>query len=384
MKRLSLFGCTGSIGTQTLEVVRAFPGQFDIVALSANKNVDLLRKQIAEFRPKFVSVGSVEDASRLLSEFPFLEATQGEQGLVQMGKLDVDLSIMAITGFAALAPTFEAVKASKTVALANKESLVVAGRLLKAEVARSGCKLLPIDSEHNGLFQLLDCFSDKQVPGKQVETLVLTASGGPLLRRPELPLSEVTPEIAVKHPNWSMGAKISVDSATLMNKGLELVEASLLFEVPGDRIEVWVHPQSIVHAAIWLTDGTCLAQMGKPDMRAAIAHTLSHPERLSNVIPRLTLAQMSNLEFLPPDEKRFRCLALARQALGQGDGYLVALNAANEVAVAEFLARRLSFDRIPGVVERTLEKGWPAKVGEVSEIFELDGTARRVASSYLV
>jgi 1-deoxy-D-xylulose-5-phosphate reductoisomerase len=378
MKRLSLYGSTGSIGTQTLDIVRAFPDKFEVVALSAGKNIAVLRGQIQEFRPRLVCVMQESDLQILNREFPGVEFCFGETGLAQMARLDVEISVMAIVGFAALTPALEAAKHSKVLALANKESLVVAAALVKEAVKKSGCKLLPVDSEHNGLFQLLE-----GVPREQVQTLVLTASGGPLLKKPELAMRDVTPEIAVRHPNWSMGPKISVDSATLMNKGLELVEASLLFDVPSKDIEVWIHPQSIVHSAIWLVDNTCLAQLGKPDMRAAIGHTLAYPERLPAVIPKLGLDKMSNLEFLAPDNDRFPCLSLARNALQAGEGSLVALNAANEVAVSAFLERRLRFDQIAVVVQATLDKAWSRKLTGVEAILEIDLAARQVASSFL-
>jgi len=377
MKNISVFGSTGSIGTQTLDIVRAFPGSFQVVGLSAGRNTELLLRQMEEFRPKVVCVQQPQDVAALKARFPAVEYLSGPEGLVQMAKLQVDVCVMAIVGFAALAPTLEAARSAKSLALANKESIVVAGSLLLPEVEASGCKLLPVDSEHNGLFQLLE-----GVKREQVDTIVLTASGGPLLRRPELALEAVTPEIAIRHPNWNMGPKISVDSATLMNKGLELVEASFLFDYPGSRIEVWIHPQSIVHAAVWLVDGTCLTQLGKPDMRAAIGHTLAYPERLPKVIQKLGLDQMAKLEFLPPDETRFPCLRLARQALESGPGSLIALNAANEIAVCAFLEKRISFPKIPQIVEEVLGQSWPAKVENLGQTVEIDVAARRAASSF--
>ena len=293
MKGICVLGSTGSIGTQTLSIVSDFPDKYQVLSLSAGKNITLLKEQIRKFRPQFVSVQSPETITELKKEFPSVTFEEGEAGhKACVNVKGVEIVIVGIVGFAALAPTLEAIRLGKTIGLANKESLVVAGALMKKALRESSATLIPVDSEHNALFQLL-MGREK----REIATIVLTASGGPLLRRPELPLKEVTPEIAIKHPNWNMGPKISVDSATLMNKGLELIEAHFLFDFPEKQIEVWVHPQSIVHGAVWFNDNTCLAQLNKPDMRASIGFSLSYPERLPGVIPKLTLTEMSQLEF---------------------------------------------------------------------------------------
>jgi 1-deoxy-D-xylulose-5-phosphate reductoisomerase len=375
VKRIAVLGSTGTIGHNTLELVRAFPEKFEVVALGAGRNLGLLREQIRAFRPAFVTVQEQVDRDTLAREFPELELGWGGEGLeTAVSDARVDVVVVGIVGFAALAPTLRAIRARKTVALANKESLVVAGSLLRQEVATSGATVIPVDSEHNALYQLLQ----GRPPG-EVDTLVLTASGGPLLRRPELPLAEVTPEIATRHPNWKMGPKISVDSATLMNKGLELIEAHFLFDVPSTRIEVWVHPQSIVHGAIWLTDNSCLAQLSKPDMRSSIGYAMAYPERLAAPIPRLGLSEMARLEFLEPDLVRFPALGLAREALEAGPSSLVALNAANEVAVEAFLNGRILFPDIPATLSEVLEGHQSLTVSSLDTVFQLDSDARREA-----
>lgn len=376
MKGLAILGSTGTIGANTLAVVDQFPEKFRVVSLAAGRNVDVLREQVRRYRPEVVSVLDAEDARGLATEFPgtrFLWGQDGNAACIESS--DVDIVVMGIVGFAALRPTLVAVRARKTVALANKESLVVGGSLLRAEIARSGATVIPVDSEHNALYQLL---LDR--PREDVATIVLTASGGPLLRRPELPLDDVTPAIAVAHPNWKMGPKISVDSATLMNKGLELIEAHFLFDYPQDRIEVWVHPQSIVHGAVWLTDNSCLAQLTKPDMRSSIGFALGYPERLGSVIPKLKMSELAKLEFFEPDTKRFPALSLARQALDAGPSHLVALNAANEVAVQAFLDGALLFTHIPSVISQTLDRHVPVALADLETIFSENTKARELAA----
>ncbi len=372
MKRLAVFGSTGSIGASTLELARRFPERLQVVALTAGKNVALLREQILEFSPRVVVVQDADDAVLLGREFPGLEVLHGQHGLVQCAGWDsIDIACQGIVGFAALEPTFELVRRGKAIALANKETLVVAGALLREELRRSASQCIPVDSEHNALFQLLE--------GKDrssVATVVLTASGGPFWRTPELDLSQVTPERAVAHPNWKMGPKISVDSATLMNKGLEVVEAHALFDIAPERIEVWIHPQSIVHGAVWFTDGTCQAQLSKPDMKASIAHALAYPERLPSAVEKLSLRQMANLEFAEPDTARFPCLDLPRQALAAGQSSLIALNAGNEIAVQAFLEKRIRFPQIASVLTELLQRHLTTPIGDLPAIHAADAEAR--------
>ncbi len=379
MKGIALLGSTGSIGTQTLSILSDFPGIYRVVSLSAGKNISLLKEQIKKFQPEFVSVQSEASLADLKKEFPNVTFSFGQEGNNQcVSHKGVEIVIMGIVGFAALSPTLEAIRLNKKIGLANKESLVVAGALMKSALKTSTATLIPVDSEHNALYQLLMGRSLKEIA-----SIVLTASGGPLLKRPELPLKEVTPEIAVKHPNWNMGPKISVDSATLMNKGLELIEAHYLFDAPEKQIEVWVHPQSIIHGAVWFTDNTCLAQLNKPDMRASIGFSLSYPERLSQVIPKLSLSEMARLEFQEPDEARFPCLRLAREALRHGETALVYLNATNEIAVQAFLDRKILFPDIPSLIERVLTQVKDQKLTHLSQIYEWDKQARELATGII-
>lgn len=378
LKGICVLGSTGSIGTQTLSIVDNFPDKFRVVALTAGRNIELLTEQIKKFRPQYVCVQSEEDLSKVRDQFPELEVGVGEAGLKTAVQGDgIHTVVVGVVGFAALTPTIEAIRLKRNIALANKETLVVAGSLLKKEIARSGARVIPVDSEHNALFQLLEG-RDRS----HVSTLVLTASGGPLLRRPEIPLNDVTPAIAVKHPNWKMGPKISVDSATLMNKGLELIETHYLFDVPSVRIEVWVHPQSIIHGAVWLTDNTCLAQLSLPNMKSAIGFAMHYPERLPQVIPKLSLKEMSQLEFLPPDEQRFRCLGLAREALDSGPSHLVVLNASNEIAVARFLEGSLLFSEIPALIGSLLEKHASIPINDLETVYDLDRQSRESAKKW--
>lgn len=371
-RRIAILGSTGTIGTNALRIVDQFPNLFRVTVLSAGKNAELVREQIHRYAPKFVCVQEDALCDSLKKEFPSIEFACGQSGLSQsVTREDVDVVVMGIVGFAALSPTIAAVRANKDIALANKESLVVAGSLLREELSRSTSRCIPVDSEHNALYQLLAGWDRKDVA-----TVVLTASGGPLLRRPELPLEEVTPEIAIAHPNWKMGPKISVDSATLMNKGLELIEAHYLFDFPSSKIEVWIHPQSIVHGAIWLEDNSCLAQLSKPDMRSSIGFAMGYPERLSAPIPKLNLKEMSKLEFYEPDEVRFPALKVCRLALESGPSHLICLNAANEIAVDAFLRNQLSFPGILRVVRESLESHKSAPVSSLEDVFHLDETAR--------
>jgi 1-deoxy-D-xylulose-5-phosphate reductoisomerase len=369
---IAVLGSTGTIGCYTLEVAGQFPDKIKVVSLACGKNIEKLKEQIQKFRPKVVSIESGERISELKNAFPGVEFAVGGEGIKACIDLaGVDTVVMGMVGFSALEPTLHAIRKGKRVALANKESLVVGGTLLQAELKNSSAELIPVDSEHNALFQLL--IGRKR---EEISSVVLTASGGPLLRKPELPLEDVTPAIAVKHPNWNMGPKISVDSATLMNKGLEVIEAHYLFGFPSKEIEVWIHPQSIVHGAIWFKDNSCIAQMTRPDMKCSIGYALGYPERLENVIPRFSMKEMANLEFLEPDLTRFPSLRLAREALSAGPSAVIALNAANEIAVDAFLKGQILFPDIPRVIQRVLDVETAQCVTTISDIFEIDSVAR--------
>lgn len=379
-KSICVLGSTGSIGTQTLDIVTRFPERYRVTALTAGRNIELLRQQIAEFRPQVVSVLTDADRALLSPEFPGVRFECGAAGVIAaLNESQAEIVVVGIVGFAALAPTMEAIRLGKRLALANKEALVVAGHLVKRELAKSRAELIPVDSEHNALFQLL-----QDQDRKKISRLVLTASGGPLLRRPEIPLEDVTPELAVRHPNWKMGPKISVDSATLMNKGLELIEACQLFDVTPEQVEVWIHPQSIVHGALWFEDNSCIAHLSRPDMRGAIGYALSYPDRIPEVMPKLSLQEMSKLEFLPPDEGRFPALRLAREAYHSGPAHLVTLNAANEVAVQAFLNGQLLFPEMASCIEAALNRQVNGSVDDIQGIEDLDASARKFATEWVM
>ena len=374
-----MLGSTGTIGTYTLDLVQAFPDQFEVVSLAAGRNRETLHKQILQFNPKTISVLNEKDAQWLKREFPKIEVGVGEEGLRSCIEAEgVEVVIVGIVGFAGLAPTLHAIRKNKLIGLANKESLVTAGSLLRKEMEKSQSVIVPVDSEHNALYQLL-----KGVSLEEVESVVLTASGGPFLKKPDLDLNEITPEMAVAHPNWKMGPKISVDSATLMNKGLEVIEAHFLFGFPESKIEVWVHPQSIVHGAIWLRDNTNLAQLSLPDMKSAIGYALSYPERLLSPIKKLSMEKMSQLEFFRPDTVRFPCLDLARKALREGQSHIVALNAANEVAVDAFLNRIILFSQIPHLIDATLQSFTGKPIAQLEDVFLIDEVSRELSRSLL-
>lgn len=366
MRGIAVLGSTGTIGTFTLEIAERFPEKFRIVSLVAGRNVALLREQIRKFNPRFVSLSAAEHLSSLQHEFPKTRFLTGREGIKEcIEQSEVQVVVNGIVGFAGLEPALFAIRANKILALANKESLVVAGALLREELEKSHAQLIPVDSEHNALFQLLE-----GRPLSDVDTLVLTASGGPFFKRPDLDFRSVTPEMAVKHPNWNMGPKISVDSATMMNKGLEMIEAHFLFSFPEEKIEIWVHPQSIMHGAVWLKDNSCLAQLTKPDMKSSIGFALSYPEKLDQVIPRFSFKEMHALEFYEPDEVRFPALRLAREALRAGTGHLIVLNAANEYAVGAFLEKKIGFHEIPVWVENALEAYQPYPIHSLEDVFE--------------
>ena len=343
MKGIAVLGSTGSIGTSTLKIVEQFPDEFRVVSMAAGKNFPVLRDQIRKFRPAFVSIQQDRFLPELSREFPKVAFGTGKEGVDACVLVaGVDIVVVGIVGLAAMSPALTAVRSGKVVALATKEVLVVAGSLFRNEIASSTSVLIPVDSEHSALFQLL-----QGRERSEVTSIVLTASGGPFLHMAGAALDRVTPEMAIQHPNWRMGPKISVDSATLMNKGLELIEAHFLFDFSEKDIEVWLHPQSIVHGAICLRDNSCLAQLCKPDMRCSIGYAMSYPKRLPDVIPKFGFSDLANLEFFEPDVRQFPALKLAREALNSGASHLVVLNAANDIAVESFLRGEIEFRRLP-------------------------------------
>jgi 1-deoxy-D-xylulose-5-phosphate reductoisomerase len=375
MKVLSLLGSTGSIGKSVLDVVRKFPDQYEVAGLAAGRNIDLLSQQMLEFSPKLVSVLDKAHGDRLKALLPAGCQTMivwGAEGAVQVATLDAaSMVISAIVGAAGLLPTLAAIEAGKNIGLANKETLVMAGKLVMSAVTRKGVQLLPVDSEHSAIFQALEAGRREDVA-----KIILTASGGPFLDKKAADLQDVTPEQALAHPNWSMGRKISIDSATLMNKGLEVIEARWLFDVPVDFIEVVVHPQSIVHSLVEFHDGSVVAQLGIPDMRIPIAYALSYPKRLPLSLKPLQLTRYGNLQFQEPDYERFPALALAFHALRQGGVMPAVLNGANEVAVEAFLGGRLSFPGIVATVAKVLEIVQNGSEDSLEDILDADVRAR--------
>ncbi len=378
MKVLSLLGSTGSIGMSVLDVVRQFPGQYAIAGLAAGRNIELLSRQALEFSPELVSVLDEEHAGLLKALLPVSyheRIVWGTEGTVQVATLDAaTMTISAIVGAAGLLPTLAAIEAGKDIGLANKETLVMAGKLVMAAARRKGIQLLPVDSEHSAIFQALEAGRKEDVA-----KIILTASGGPFLHKKAEELQQVTPDQALAHPNWNMGRKISIDSATLMNKGLEVIEARWLFDVSVDSIEVVVHPQSIVHSLVEFQDGSVVAQLGIPDMRIPIAYALSYPKRLPLALKPLQLSQCGNLQFHEPDYTRFPALPLAFHALRQGGVMPAVLNAANEVAVEAFLSGRLPFPGIVTTVARVLEKVQSGSEDSLADILAADASARTEA-----
>jgi 1-deoxy-D-xylulose-5-phosphate reductoisomerase len=378
MRRLTVLGATGSIGVSTLDVVARHPDRFEIVALSGHRQIDRLAEQCIAFAPRIAVVADADAAvalrERLAGRVP-TEVMHGVEALEMVAALpEVDTVMAAIVGAAGLRSALAAARAGKRILLANKESLVMSGDLFMREVSAHGATLLPIDSEHNAVFQ---CMPAKGREG--VRRILLTASGGPFRRTPIADLANVTPEQACAHPNWDMGRKISVDSATMMNKGLEVIEARWLFDTPADRIDVVIHPQSIVHSMVEYVDGSVLAQMGNPDMRTPIAHALAWPERIESGVGVLDLAAAADLVFERPDLDRFPCLKLAFDALRAGAGTPAVLNAANEVAVAAFLEHRLGFRAIADVIAATLDTLPDQPSSTLDEVFAADAAAREVA-----
>lgn len=388
VQTLTILGATGSIGASTLDVVARHPERYRVHALTAHQRVEALADLCRRFRPRHAVVGSARDAGRLQTELQGLgiEVGHGPEALAAVAAApEVDAVMAAIVGAAGLAPTLSAARRGKRILLANKESLVMAGELFMQACRDSGATILPIDSEHNAVFQCLPPGAQRResaLGGHGVRRILLTASGGPFRQYSLERMREVSPDQACAHPNWRMGRKISVDSATMMNKGLELIEAHHLFGLPSSRLEVVVHPQSVIHSLVEYLDGSMLAQLGNPDMRTPIAHALAYPERVDSGVSPLDLAAIARLDFEAPDPARFPCLRLAREALEAGSGAACVLNAANEIAVAAFLEEQIGFMQIADVVDHALQQlGSRPAPDSIDHAIALDAQARRAAGA---
>ncbi|MDB4787278.1 1-deoxy-D-xylulose-5-phosphate reductoisomerase [Flavobacteriales bacterium] len=376
---IAILGSTGSIGTQALDVVRAQPGRFRVEVLTAGRNADLLIAQALEFKPNAVAIADESQGQKVRDALweHDIKAYAGADAIAQLVEMDgIDIVLTALVGFAGLRPTMNAINAGKHIALANKETLVVAGGPVMEAARQKGVDILPVDSEHSAIFQCLA--GEFHNP---IEKLILTASGGPFRGRQKADLATVTREQALKHPNWDMGAKITIDSASLMNKGLEVIEARWLFDIPAERIEVVVHPQSIVHSGVQFEDGSIKVQMGLPDMKLPIQYALGYPQRLANTFPRFSFAEYPNLSFEQPDLQTFRNLQLAYDALAKGGSAPCVLNAANEIAVAAFLDGNVGFLEMSDVVEHALNTVEHVAQPDIEALFALDAAARKAAES---
>ena len=389
MKGLCILGATGSIGVSTLDVAARHPQLYKIVALTANTNIDDLFEQCLTHRPQYAVVvdeGKAEEFQQKISNSAVadIKVLAGAKALEEVATLDeVDSVMAAIVGAAGLLPSLAAAKAGKTVLLANKEALVMSGDIFMDAVTASGAHLLPIDSEHNAIFQCMPAHYKTGTDGKQVRRILLTASGGPFREMPIEQMADVTPEQAVAHPNWDMGKKISVDSATMMNKGLEMIEACLLFNMQPDQIQVVIHPQSVIHSMVDYVDGTVLAQMGNPDMRIPIAHAMAWPERFDSGAKPLNIFDVRRMDFEEPNLERFPCLRLAYKAINAGGTMPTVLNAANEIAVEAFLDRRIKFTDIPVIIEQCMDNIAVAVADTLEVILDHDQQARIVAKQII-
>jgi len=378
-KKISILGSTGSIGTQTLDVARNL--NIEVVGLAVDKNIDLLEKQIIEFKPSAVAVNDKELAKVLKEKVKDkdVQVYSGLEGIIKIATMDeADTVVTSMVGIAGLMPTIEAIKAKKNIALANKETLVTAGAIIMREAKKNGVNILPVDSEHSAIFQSL-MGNNKTAVAK----ILLTASGGPFRKKNKKELEQVTVEEALKHPNWDMGCKITIDSATLMNKGLEMIEAKWLFDMEPEKIEVLVHPQSIVHSMVEFIDGSVIAQLGSPDMRLPIQFSLTYPERVENNFPKLDLLKIGRLTFEEPDYEKFPCLGLAFRAVKCGGSMPAAMNAANEEAVALFLNRKIGFSDIPRIIKRIMDMHDAHSNPDIEKILEIDLWARNTVKSIL-
>lgn len=373
-------GATGSIGTQTLDVIREHPTEFKLAAISVGKNIDMARKIIIEFQPELVSVQDYHDCNTLKAEFPHIKLTYGNEGLIEIAVYEkADILVNAVLGSVGLNPTLQAIECGKTIAIANKETLVTAGHLVMDAAKRNDVSLIPVDSEHSAIFQALQ--GEKE---KNIERLILTASGGSFRDRSRNELEHVTVQEALNHPNWSMGAKITIDSATMMNKGLEVIEAHWLFQIPYEKIDVLLHKESIIHSMVEFHDSSIIAQLGTPDMRVPIQYALTYPDRLPRLSAnRLDLAQIGKLHFQEMDVERFRCLHFAYIAGKEGGTLPTVLNAANEAAVAAFLEGKLRFLQIEDLIEKALSNHQTIAHPSLAVIQEVDKETRQYVTSLL-
>lgn len=379
MKKLSVLGSSGSIGKNTLEFISSYPEKFKVVALAVKNNIQILEEQIIKFKPDVVAVFDNAAAESIKKRYLSVEVLTGAEGLAEIAKLeDVDMVVSAIVGSDGLVPTYEAVKAGKELALATKEALVMAGQIIMSEAKRQGVKILPVDSEHSAVFQ---CLNNRDI--NEVEKIILTASGGPFIGKSVAELESVTPSDALNHPNWDMGKKISIDSATLMNKGLEVIEAYWLFNVPVEKIDVILHPQSIIHSMVRFVDGTVIAQMSVPDMKGPISYALSYPQRFEGILPVLDLAGIRELTFEEPDREKYVSLDLTYAALKKGGTMPCVLNAANEVAVEAFLNEQIPFTGIPKVVSDTMLQHEVLKGNSIEEVLSASEWAKLKAEELI-
>ncbi len=378
MRNISILGSTGSIGTTSLRVIEYYPEKYRVVGLAGGRNIELLKEQIEKFKPRYVAVIEKSDAEILKHEVRLsnpIEILSGEEGFRLIATADeVDIVISAISGSAGLIPTYSAIEAGKDIALANKETLVMAGPLVVSMAKEKGVSILPVDSEHSAIFQCLQGH-----PKDDIKRVILTASGGPFLKMDIEEMRAVSPALALKHPNWKMGKKITIDSATLMNKGLEVIEARWLFGLNKEQISIIIHPQSIVHSMVEFMDGSVIAQMGVPDMITPIAYALSFPRHLETGAEPLNLAGIGKLTFEEPDMDKFKCLRLSLKALEQGGSMPVVLNAANEVAVEHFLKEEIGFLDIPELIERVMNAHEPKPINRIQDVIEVDKWARNKA-----
>lgn len=379
MKKIIILGSTGSIGTQTLDIIAENPDRFEVTGLSCRSRVDDLIVQIEKFHPEAVCVTREEDAERVQDLFPKLTVFYGEEGLVQLAEVDADILVSALMGISGLAPTYRGIETGKDIALANKETLVAGGALVMDLVKEKGVRLLPVDSEHSAIFQCLEGNRDRKV-----RRILLTASGGPFRKHSKEELAKVTLDQALKHPKWTMGQKITIDSATMMNKGLEVIEARWLFDIPASQIDIHVHPESIVHSMVEFEDTSVLAQLGLPDMRIPISLALGYPERLPYSGDSLDFFTTgANLHFEKPRRDVFRCIDLAYNSIEAGGSYPIVLNGANEELVAMFLRREIGFLDIQNTIEKVLEQHKMVTPSTVDEILDIDREARKMARSVI-
>ncbi|MEE2694760.1 MAG: 1-deoxy-D-xylulose-5-phosphate reductoisomerase [Pseudomonadota bacterium] len=379
-KKITIFGSTGSIGISTLDIIKNNLDKYEVIGLSANNNFEKLLEQVNFFKPKVVSLNNRNSYKKFneLNRQKDLKILNGNDSYDEMLDFNTDLVMAAITGAAGLMPVVSALKKGVSIALANKESLVCSGSLITSIAEKNNAKILPVDSEHNAIYQVLDVKNRSKI-----SKLILTASGGPFFKVNKNNLKDVTPEEAIKHPNWSMGKKISIDSATMMNKGLELIEAHYLFNIPHNMIEVIIHPESIIHSCVEYMDGSILSQMGTPDMRTPISYTLAYPERIKTNVQRLNLSEVGKLTFFKPDFNKYPCLELAYYSLKQKKSAPAILNAANEVAVDNFLRKKIKFLSIPKIVEKTLNKSSICNINSIKDVMEIDKESRNIASDII-